>query len=451
YNILKFAFPLLLGNLFQQLYNMVDTWVIGQRGDNGAYAAVGSVGPIINILIGFFLGLSSGAGVIISQYYGAKNEKKVHDVVHTAITMTLILAAAFTVIGIIGTPFMLELMLRSNESAETIYPPAKMYLTIYFAGVSGLMIYNICSGILRAVGDSNRPFFFLVVSALINIVLDILFVFVFNMGVAGVALATVIAQLVSSALSVITLLRSRSCIHLSLKELKIDFSILKKIFAVGIPAAIQMAITSFSNVFVQSYIANVNADKTLALAGWTTYTKMDQFIFLPIQSISLALTTFVGQNLGNGDEKRAKRGTRTAYLMASISTVCIITVIMVFAPQLSSLFKNDPGVIHYATILIRYITPFYMCCCVNQIFSSALRGAGNTRTPMIIMLCSFVVFRQIYLFIMSNFISNDLIPIAMGYPAGWLVCCISTLVYYRIFGFRHGNIVSASERSADKT
>lgn len=443
-NILKFAFPLLLGNMFQQLYNMVDTWVIGQTGNNGAYAAVGSVGPIINILIGFFLGLSSGVGVIISQYYGAKDEKKIHDAVHTSVMMTLILAVLFTVLGIILTPFMLKLMLRSQSGADSIYPYARTYLLIYFSGVAGLMIYNIGSGILRAIGDSDRPFYFLTVSAVTNIVLDLVFVFVFDMGVAGVALATVIAQAFSAILTVITLLKTHTCIRVYVSHLKIDFEMLKKIFTVGIPAAIQMAITSFSNVFVQSYIANVNGNQTLCLSGWTTYSKMDQFIFLPIQSISLAVTTFVGQNLGNNDEHRAKRGTYISYLMASGVTVIVISIVLIFAPNFAALFNSDPNVVYYSKLLIRNISPFYVCCCVNQIFSAALRGAGNTKAPMITMLCSFVVFRQIYLFIMSNFVSNDLLPIALGYPAGWLVCCISTLIYYKVAGFKHGNVVSSS-------
>lgn len=450
-NILKFAFPLLLGNLFQQLYNMVDTWVIGQTGNNGAYAAVGSVGPIINTLIGFFLGLSSGAGVLISQYYGAKDEKKVHDVVHTSMLLTVIFAVVFTVLGIFLTPYMLKLMLRSQIDGEGIYPYAKTYLFIYFAGVAGLMIYNMGSGILRAIGDSERPFYFLTVSAISNIVLDILFVFTFDLGVAGVALATIISQFISAILTMITLLRTKTCVKVYIKDLKIDWKMLKAIFVIGIPAALQMAITSFSNVFVQSYIANVNGDQTLCLAGWTTYSKLDQFIFLPIQSISLASTTFVGQNLGNNDEHRAKRGVYVSYLMAISVTVVVITNVLIFAPALSSLFNSDPNVVRYAVLLIRNITPFYVCCCVNQIFSASLRGAGDTKAPMIIMLCSFVVFRQIYLFAMSNFISNDIIPIALGYPAGWLVCCISMLIYYKTVGFRRGKIISSAKQDTNES
>lgn len=442
-NIIKFALPLLAGNLFQQLYNMVDTWVIGQTGQNGAYAAVGSVGPIVNILVGFFLGLSSGAGVVISQYFGAKDDEKVHDAVHTSFAVTLIFAVLFTVIGIAMTPLMLDLMLHSEgETSNDVYKYAKEYLTIYFAGVSGLMVYNMGSGILRAIGDSNRPFYFLVISAVTNIVLDLLFVFKFNMEVKGVAYATIISQAISAVLVVIVLLRSKTSIRLRIRDLRIDPKMLGKIINVGLPAALQMALTAFSNVFVQSYIAGVNGDQTFALGGWTTYSKIDQFIFLPVQSIALSATTFVGQNLGGGNLKRAKKGTYISYLMATVATIILIVVIISFAPFLASLFNKDVNVVGCATKLLRRITPFYVCCCVNQVFSASMRGAGNSRAPMIIMLCSFVGFRQIYLYVMSNFISNELIPVALGYPAGWFMCALCTLIYFfRFFNFEKNKLV----------
>ncbi len=442
-NILLFAFPLLMGNLFQQLYNMVDVWVIGQTDNVDAYTAVGNVGPIINMLIGFFSGLASGAGVIISQYYGAKNEKKANEVSHTAFTLTLVLALIFTVVGVASAPLMLRMMLGSGEDGVGIFTQARTYLTIYFAGVVGLMVYNMGAGILRAIGDSVRPFWYLVVAAIINIVLDFVFVFPCNMGVAGVALATVIAQLVSALLTVITLMKTSTCVRLSFKKLKIDIPILKNIFAIGFPAALQMMLTALSNVFVQSYIANVNAVKAHCLGGWTTYSKIDQFIFLPVQSISLAATTLVGQSLGAGDMKRAKKGTYIAFLMSFGVTAVVIALVMAFAPQLAAFFNDDPNVLYYAELLLRNITPFYIFCSVNQVFAAALRGAGNTKAPMFIMLGSFVAFRQIYLFVVSNFISNEILPVAFGYPAGWFVCCVSMLIYYFAVGFKHSKVISA--------
>ena len=422
-HIIAFALPLLVGNLFQQLYNTVDTWVVGNFVNNEAYSAVGTVGPIINMLIGFFLGLSSGAGVVISQYYGAKQHDKVQETVHTAILMTLILGVLFTVIGISMIPLMLKLI----KMPDTVTGEATTYLTIYFAGIMGLMLYNIGAGILRAVGDSKRPFYFLVVCALLNTVLDLLFVLVFHMGVAGVALATILSQSISAILVMVTLMRSDNCIRLDLRKLKIHMPMLKKIFKVGIPAALQMAITGFSNIFVQSYI---NFFGENCMSGWTTYSKVDQLLFLPMQSISLASTTFVGQNLGKNLVQRAKKGVTVSMLIAVASTVVLMLPVMLFAPQIVAFFNSEPAVVDCGAMLLRWLSPFYVLCCFNQIYSGALRGAGNTRAPMIIMLASFVAFRQVYLFAMSR-IWNEIIPIGMSYPAGWLLCSLLTVIYYR--------------------
>lgn len=423
-HIITFAIPLLLGNVFQQLYNTVDTWVVGRFASNEAYAAVGSVGPVINMLIGIFLGLSSGAGVVVSQFYGAKQYDKVHKAVHTCFALTLILTVTFTALGIFMSPFMLTVM----KMPESVIPEAKTYLTIYFAGVAGLLFYNMGAGILRAIGDSKRPFYLLAMSAGINIVLDLVFVLVFDMGVAGVAYATIIAQGVSATLVIIMLIRSDSCVKLSLKELRLSWEMLKLIMKVGIPAALQMAITAFSNVFVQSYINFFGED---CMSGWTTYAKLDQFMFLPMQSISLAATTFMGQNLGIGNIKRAKKGVRTASHMSLICTAVIMVILVIFAEFFSAFFNDKPEVIEYSVMLLRWMSPFYLICCFNQVYSAALRGAGNSKVPMIIMIGSFVVFRQCYLFVMANFICNEIIPIALGYPAGWAVCSLATMIYYK--------------------
>ena len=435
-HLLIFAFPLLIGNIFQQLYNMVDTWVVGNYVSNEAFSAVGSVGPIINTLIGFFTGLSSGAGAVISQYYGAKREDKVQETVHTAVVMTLILGALFTAIGLLITPYMLAFMKTPAE----VFPQSQAYLRIYFAGIMGLMVYNIGAGILRAVGDSTKPFLFLVVSAVLNTVLDLVFVLAFGMGVEGVAYATIIAQGVSALLVMITLMRSHACIRLSLRKLRINWSALGKIFSVGIPAALQMAVTAFSNVFVQSYINYFGPD---CMSGWTAYAKIDQLILLPMQSLALASTTFVGQNLGGGMVKRAKRGVMTALLLSMASTVVLMMPVLIFAPYLVAFFNDTPAVIEYGSMLLRYISPFYVLCCINQVLAGALRGAGNSRAPMVIMLSSFVVFRQLYLYVMANFISNEILPIAMAYPAGWLLSSLITSIYYHKVNLAKTRIVDA--------
>jgi len=442
-HIIQFAFPLLIGNLFQQLYNTVDTWVIGNYVSNAynneAFSAVGALGPIINMLIGFFMGLSSGAGVVISQYYGAKNHEKVQETVHTAIVMTLVIGVLFSILGIVMTPFMLELM----KMPANIRDEATTYLTIYFSGLIGLMLYNMGAGILRAVGDSKRPFYFLVVCAVLNTVLDLVFVLCFRMGVDGVALATIISQCISALLVIITLIRSDSCIRLYFKKLKLHWQLLGKIFYVGIPAALQMAVTSFSNIFVQSYINYFDAD---CMSGWTAYAKVDQLLFLPMQSISLAATTFVGQNLGRGQVQRAKKGVFVALLIAMCSTAILMIPVIIFAPDLVRFFNRKPEVVEFGTIFLHCLSPFYILCCFNQVYASALRGSGDSKAPMIIMLSSFVLFRQAYLFVMAR-VWNEVIPIAMSYPAGWLLCSTITAIYYHKADFGKKRLI---EEPAEK-
>jgi len=423
-HLLRFSFPLLIGNIFQQLYNTVDTWVVGNYVSNEAFSAVGSVSPIVNMLIGTFLGLASGAGVIISQYYGAKDFKNVTRTVHTSMLITFILGIIFTALGLFITPFMLNMM----DTPPDVYPQSQAYLSIYFSGIMGLMIYNMGAGILRAIGDSQRPFYYLVVSAVINTVLDLVFVICFHMGVEGVAYATIIAQGISAILVCIELFTTKSCVRVRFHSLRIDKDALIKIFKIGTPAALQMAVTAFSNVFVQSYINFFQAD---CMSGWTAYLKIDQFIFMPMQSLSLAATTFVGQNLGIGQVKRARKGADTALIMSMIGTAILIVPIIFLAPHLVSFFNNKAEVVEYGSLFLKYLSPFYILCCVNQIYSGALRGAGNSRAPMLIMLGSFVLFRQLYLFVMANFISNTILPIAMSYPAGWIVCSILETIYYK--------------------
>ncbi len=422
--LIRFAVPLLLGNLFQQLYNTVDTWVVGNYVGKEAFSAVGTVSPIINMLIGTFLGLSVGAGVVISQYYGARQEDKVSETVHTALVMTAILGVLFTFIGVLMTPPMLRLMKTPAE----VFPEAQRYLTIYFSGIFGLLLYNMGAGILRAVGDSQRPFYFLVLSTTLNIGLDLLFVIVFHMGVAGVAYATIIAQGLSAVLVLLLLMRAKNCVRVSLRALKLHMDPLKKIIRVGIPAALQRAVTSFSNVFVQSYINYFGAD---VMGGWTAYTKVDAFLFLPMQSVSSGATTFVGQNLGVNDVARAKKGIRVAMIIAMACNLVIMVPVLIFAPALVRFFNGTPAVVTYGTLFLRMMSPFYVLCCVNQILAGSLRGAGDSKTPMFIMLGSFVLFRQIYLFVVTHFISNAIVPVAMSYPAGWLVCSVATLIYYK--------------------
>ncbi len=427
--LLNFAAPLLLGNIFQQLYNTVDTWVVGNYVGKNAFSAVGTLSPIINTIIGFFIGFSNGACVIISRHFGAGDKEKVQRAVHTFVTVTLILCVVFTILGIALTPLMLDLIKSPAEVRSEQYT----YLSIYFAGVTGLLLYNMGSAILRAVGNSVYPFLFLVVSALLNTAMDLVFVIAFDMGTAGVAYATIAAQLVSAILVMAMLFKTDSSVRVRLKSLRIDRNILGGIFRIGLPAALQMSVTAFSNIFVQSYINFFGAD---CMGGWTAYSKIDQLLFLPMNSLSLATQTFVGQNLGRRLTDRTRRGVRTSLLMSMTCTAVLIIPVVAFAPSLVRFFIDDSeaGVIRYGTLFLRMISPFYIMCCLNQIYGGALRGAGEARASMIIMLGSFVLFRQIYLFVVSNYVSNTVVAISLGYPLGWLLCSILMFVFYkRIF------------------
>ena len=418
-----FAIPLLAGNIFQQLYNTIDSIIVGQAVGPDALGAVTSVAPAINTLVGFFMGFSTGASVVISHFFGAKQIADLRKAVHTAIMCTLIMGVFMMIFGYYVTPPLL-LFMSTPESASS-------YLRIYFLGIIGLMLYNIGSAILRAVGDSVRPLIFLIVTSVMNIILDVIFVVGLHLGVAGAAYATIISQFISAFLTIIVLLRSEEYYNLRLKELSVDRNILKQIIQIGLPAGVQMAIISFSNVFVQSYINGYGRDST---AGWGAYGRIDAFVMLPMQSIALTATTFVGQNAGAGDIDRIKKGIKEALFLAAICTVALVIPEFLAAPKIVSLFNSDPEVIKYGTLFIRMNCFFDILCCSNQTHAGVLRGVGDAKAPMYIMLGSFVVFRQIYLFVCSH-ITDSIYPITLAYPAGWLMCSIIMLFYFRKSGW----------------
>ena len=426
--ILLFALPLILGQLFQQLYNTFDTWCVGNFVGKNSFSAVGTVGSITNMLIGFAGGFSTGAGVVISQYYGSGDKENVRKSVHTFILFMFILSIALSLLGVALTPFLIKIIKAPPEVAKEEY----IYLTIYFSGISGLLLYNMGSAIFRAVGNSKLPFIFLVVSACLNIIMDLVFVIVLKMGTSGVALATIISQAISALLVLGALKITKSQVSFKFRELKINWKILSRIIFIGLPSAIQMAVTAFSNVFVQSYINKFGAD---VMGGWTAYNKVDQIIFLPMQCMGLAAMTFVGQNYGAGNIKRAKRGADISLLSALTSTLILVVPVITLAPHVVTFFINgEDDVIKYGTLFLRMLSPFYLLCCFNQVYSNALRGIGRSKEPMYVMLFSFVVARQIYLFVVSRFISNTIIPIAFGYPFGWLLCStIITITYFISF------------------
>lgn len=420
--ILWFSIPMLVGNLFQQLYNTVDSYVVGNFVSSGALAAVGQSTPIINTLVGFFTGLATGAGVVIAQYFGGNHLNKMKKAIHTSIALTLILCVLFTILGI-GLSKQILILIGSPDS---VMAPASLYLRIYFGGISFVCIYNMGSGILRAVGDSKTPLYYLIVASIINIILDFVFVLYFHMGVAGAGWATFIAQGISALLVMIKLVFSKEIYKVEFKDISIDMPILKKIIEIGIPTALQQSIVSFSNVIVQSYINSFGAN---AVAGYTSYVKIDGFLQLPIQSFAMAITTFTGQNIGAHAIDRVKKGLRTTMAMTFGVTTMGVLVIYIFGEQLVGIFSSDPEVIKYGYLMARIFAAGYLTLPVIQIISGALRGVGLSNIPMYFMVGTFVFLRQIYLAIAVPLTHNIGIVFA-GWPVTWVICMIGLLIYY---------------------
>ena len=421
--VILFALPLMLGNVFQMLYNTVDSIVVGNFVGTQALAAVGSTTMIVNMMVFFFNGFSTGAGVVIANYFGARNLKALHKAIETTMAATFVLSVLFTLAGVAAV----RPMLRFMATPEDVFGEATTYLQIYIGGISGLLIYNMGSGILRAVGATMRPLYFLVLTSVLNILLDLLFVLGFHSGIEGVAWATVLSQFISALLILALLTCSNDIYRLTWHDLSIDRAILGRIFAIGLPAGIQSVITAFSNVFVQSYI---NFFGSSCMAGWSCYNKLDQFVMLPMQSMSMAATTFVSQNIGAGREERANRGTVITVSMAVGVTAVIVALLCLFAAPAVGLFSPDESVIAYGVLFIRANCFFLLCNCVNHVLAGALRGRGDSRGPMVIMLLSFVGIRQIYLFVVTRLIANTPLLVGFGYPVGWTTCCIIEVTYF---------------------
>lgn len=417
-----FSFPLMLGNIFQLLYNMVDSIIVGNFVSKQALAAIGSTTVIVSMIVFFFSGFATGAGVVIGNNFGAKNMDRLHDAIHTTVAATFLFSLLLTLLGMAAVRPMLVLM----RTPEDVFQDAALYLRIYIGGISGLLIYNMGSGILRAVGDSIRPLGFLILTSVLNILLDLFFVIVVKIGIAGAAIATILSQFVSAALILLLLTRTRDIYRLDWKELHIDFPILKKIFSIGMPAALQAMITSFSNIFVQGYINAFGSD---VMAGWSCYNRLDHFIYLPMQSMSVASTTFVSQNAGAGNERRSRQGTLLAILITCLVVGVTAAVLTIFAPAAVRLFSPDEAVIRYGAMFIRTNAFFLIFNSIAQVLAGSLRGRGDSRGPMVIMLFSFVVVRQIYLYWVTHFVANTPRLVGFGYPVGWTLCCVIELIY----------------------
>ena len=421
-SILWFSIPLLIGNFFQQLYNTVDSYVVGNFVDTNALAAVGASGPMINLLLVLFVGISTGANVMVAQYFGAKRRSELSDTVGTVITLTLLASIIIMIVG----PLLVPPFLRMVDTPVEIFDMTSSYLTIYFLGIAGMAYYNIIAGVLRGMGDSVMPLLFLMAACLTNIVLDLLFVAKFGWGVAGVAIATIIAQAVSSAMVMYKLMHTQEDYKLELRKIHFHKKMVKKIIAFGFPAALQQSITSFSNVIVQSYINRFGAT---AMAGYSATIRIDGFLQLPLQSFNMAITTFVGQNIGAKQYRRVKKGIWAAWVMSSLVILVGSVSMYFFAPYLIGVFTDDAQVIANGSGMLRIFSYAYIVLPVVQVLNGALRGAGLSKIPMYFMLGCFVVLRQIYLMVAVP-MTNNLFVVMTGWPVTWVICAIGMLAYY---------------------
>ncbi len=420
--LLVFAVPLLIGNLFQQLYNTADSYVVGNFVDTNALAAVGASVSVIQMLVGFFMGLSVGAGVVIAQYFGAGKKEEMSQAIHSALALTILLSVLFTVVGIAVT----RPLLQAIGVPQEVLPHSILYLTIYFAGITFLMFYNMGSGILRAIGNSRDPLIYLAIASVLNVILDVILVCGARLGVAGVALGTLIAQAVSAFLVMRQLVQTREDYRVELKKIRFHGNMIRQIIMVGLPAALQQSITAFSNVVVQSYI---NSFGTAAIAGYSTTVRIDGFLQLILQSFNMTITTFVGQNIGAGKTDRVKRGIFTAWGMCSVIILGGSILMNREGGALVQLFTDDAAVIVNGAAILKVFSYGYMMLPVVQILSGALRGAGKSSIPMFFMLGCFVVVRQIYLAITVPRTHSLLVVIA-GWPLTWVLCAVGMAVYF---------------------
>jgi len=420
--ITLFALPVFLGNLLQQLYNIVDSVVVGNFSGKEALAAVSSSGSLIFLIVGFINGLFVGAGVIIGNRYGAKDIDSVHTAVHTSIAFGILSGIGLTIIGIFTTPLLLRLM----GTPADVLPSSVLYFRIYFFGGLFNVMYNTCCGIFQAMGDSKHPLYYLITSSVTNIVLDLAFVAVFDMGVAGAALATVISQGVSAGLAFYKLLNVEGPHRVVLSQIRIDGPTLRQELRIGIPTGVQNSVIAIANVVVQS---NINAFGSLAMAGCGSYFKVEGFSFLPINSFCVALTTFTSQNLGAGNYERAKKGARFGVAAGVILTEIIGILFFIFAPVILKLFSQDPDVNAFGILQAHTETLFYFLLAYSHCMAAVLRGAGRTKVPMIVMLVCWCLIRITYITIAVKYFPV-IKTVFIAYPMTWSLSTLCFTVYF---------------------
>ena len=428
--ITAFAIPVLLSQVFQQLYNTADALIVGRFLGDEALAAVSSSGTLIFLIISFFTGMSMGASVTISRYFGAGDYARVSRAIHTNVLLAILCGIVLTVFGVALTPTFLRWMGTDPD----VLPEAISYFRYYFFGILAVVMYNTCKGIMNALGDSRRPLYYLILSSLVNIVLDLLFIAVFHWGVWSAAAATTISQAVSMVLCLIHLTKKGTIYQVRLRDLRLDREMLGQIFRYGLPSGVQNSVIGFANVIVQS---NINSFGKLAMAAYGAYSKLEGFAFLPVTSFTMALTTYVSQNLGAGEYDRAKKGSRFGIITSLLLAELIGVLMYLFAPQLTAIFTETPEVIALGVEQARTISLFYCLLAFSHAVASVCRGAGKAFVPMTIMLVFWCVVRIAYITTVMHFV-HDIQYIYWAYPITWSLSSIVYLIYYHFSDWVHG-------------
>lgn len=421
-NMLLFALPIFLGNVFQQLYNAFDSWCVGHFINDNALAAVSSSGNLIFLMVSFFNGLSMGAGVIIARYYGAKQYDNMEKAIHTAIAFGLVTGILLSVLGVALTPTILVWM----DTPKTVLPQSIQYFRYYFCGGLFVVMYNIFVGILHAVGDSRHPLYYLMISTGVNIVLDLLFVGALRLGVGSAAMATTISQGISAMLCFIHLLRSKESYRVHIRKIRFHWDSLKDIIRFGLPSGVQNSVIALANVFVQT---NINSFGDAAMAGCGSYSKLEGFAFLPVTCFSQALSTFTGQNLGAKKHDRVKKGVIFGILCSTIMAEIIGIISYLLAPELIGIFSKKEISIQFGTQHMRTICLFYCLLAFSHCIAGIMRGAGKATVPMLIMLACWCVIRVSYITIALKYV-NELTTISWAYPISWTCSSVIFLIYF---------------------
>ncbi len=438
--IIAFAFPLFLGNVFQQLYNMADSLIVGNFIGSDALAAVSSSGSVIFLLVGFFGGISVGAGVVIARYYGARDTKKVERAVHTTVAFGLAAGIFMTIVGILLTPQILIWMATPAD----VLPNSILYFRIYFCGSLAFVMYNIFVGILQAAGDSRHPLIYLIISSVTNVVLDLFFVAVLHLGVGSAALATIISQFLSALLCFIRLIRIKAEYRIQVRKIRFDGYMLRQVIKNGLPTGVQNSIIAFANIVVQS---NINAFGKMAVAGCGSYSKIEGFGFLPINCFAMALTTFISQNLGAKQYERAKKGARFGILCSVIMAEIIGILIYLFCPVLIAAFNSDPQVIAYGVIQARTVTLFYCLLAYSHCLAGIFRGSGRSVVPMLVMMICWCFIRVTYITVIVKFIPVINV-IFWAYPLTWFLSTVIFTIYFFksdwLHNYEKGNAASSA-------